>query len=101
MPNTVGVAAATDKVLAVVSTRAPLSNTAPAYKLPPTPAPPATVNAPVVVDVAEVALVILIALVVVKPLSVTVCKLLVFHTVTVPVFALTAVSVPAVSVCTP
>ena len=60
--------------------------------------PPATWRAPELAEVDEVASVMLIRLVVVKPLSVTVCKLLVFHTVTVPVFELTEVSVPAVNV---
>ena len=43
-----------------------------------------------------VAFVINIGLVVEYPLSVTVCNVLVFHMVTAPVLALTAVSVPAV-----
>ena len=67
----------------------------PTYKSPPIPTPPVIVNAPVVVPVAAVVLVILIALFVVAPLPVTVCKVLVFQTVTLPVLVLTAVSVPA------
>ena len=72
-----------------------------AYNVPPIPAPPATVNAPVVVEVAVVKFVIEIALVVVAPLLDTESNVLVFHTITVPVFELTLVSVPAVNVCTP
>ena len=64
----------------------------PTYKSPPIPTPPATINAPVVV------LVILIALLVVDPRLVTLCNVLVVHTVTLPVLVLTAVSVPAVRV---
>ena len=59
------------------------------------PVPPVTINAPVVVPVLDDTFVILIALFVVAPLPVTVCKVLVFHTVTFPVLVLTAVSVPA------
>ena len=73
----------------------------PTYTPPLTPTPPDTVSAPVAVLVLPVALVMFMALVVVCPRSVTVCKLLVFHTVIVPVLLLTTVSVPAVSVNTP
>ena len=62
------------------------------------PTPPATVNAPVVVDTLTEVLLIRIALVVLLPRLVIDCRVLVFHTVIVPVFELTAVSVPAVSV---
>ena len=62
------------------------------------PTPPVTTNAPVIVDILVEVLVIKIALVVLLPLLVTDCKVLVVHTVTVPVFELTAVSVPAVNV---
>ena len=65
------------------------------------PMPPLTTNAPELVEVELVVLSIDIALVVIAPLLVTDCNVLVFHTVIVPVFELTAVSVPAVNVCTP
>ena len=71
------------------------------YKLLPTPNPPATTKAPVVVLPEGVVLLINIALVVELPLSVTVCSVLVFHTVTTPVLVLTAVSVPATNAVTP
>ena len=57
---------------------------------PPMPTPPATCNASTEV------LAMNIALVVVCPLSVTLCNVLVFHIVTLPVLVETAVSVPAV-----
>jgi hypothetical protein len=53
-------------------------------------------NAPVLVPVLDVVFVIDMALVVVAPLPVTVCKVLVFQTVTAPVLLVIAVSVPAV-----
>ena len=59
------------------------------------PTPPTTVNAPVSVEVDDVVLITFIALVVVCPLLVTLCKVLVFQIVTIPVDVLTAVSVPA------
>ena len=73
----------------------------PTYKFSPMPTPPTTVNAPVVVDVDDVVFNTDTATVVDEPLLVTLCSVPVFHTVIVPVFALTAVSVPAVNVCTP
>ena len=75
--------------------------------LPPTnksfciPTPPLTINAPVVLFVALVGFVMLIALVVEFPLSVTDCRLLVFHIVTSPDCVETAVSVPANTLATP
>ena len=65
---------------------------------PATPTPPATINAPVVVLSLAAIEVILIALLVVDPRLVTLCNVLIFHTVTFPVLVLTAVSVPAVRV---
>ena len=62
------------------------------------PTPPCTLNAPVFVEVVSVSLLIKIALFVVAPKSVTVCKLAVDQTVTVPVDLDTAVPVPAVRV---
>ena len=73
----------------------------PTYNPPAIAAPPLTINAPSVVELAEVAFVIVILLFVLAPLFVTVCSVLVFQTVTVPVLLLIAVSVPAVNVCTP
>ena len=70
----------------------------PMNKLLPIPIPPSTINAPLSVAVVSVRSVILIALFVVAPKSVTVCKLAVDQTVTVPVDLDTAVPVPAVSV---
>ena len=72
----------------------------PTYKLPPIPTPPITCRAPVTVEVAAAVFVILMTLVVVEPLLVKLCSVLVFHTVTIPVDVLTAVSVPASIVLT-
>ena len=61
------------------------------------PIPPATYSALAENELVLVkVLLILIWLVVTLPLSVTLCKLLVFQIVTLPVLVLTAVSVPAV-----
>ena len=80
----------------MVNTFTPLLYISAACTSPPTPTPPATTNAPVIVEVLDNVLEILIALVVVCPLSVTLCNVLVFHIVMLPVEVLTAVSVPAV-----
>ena len=72
------------------------------YKLDPIPTPPCTYKALAeTVVVLAVALVIVTALLVVDPRLVTVCSVLSFHTITVPVELLTLVSVPAVNVWTP
>ena len=85
------------KVLAIVT--ASLTDTLPpTLKFPPMPAPPDTINAPLSVDIELVGSKIETVFVVLDPLLVTLCKSLVFQTVTVPVDELTAVSVPAVRV---
>ena len=88
------------KVLAIVNVFL-IDTLPPTFRFLPIPAPPVTINAPLSVDTELVESKIEIILVVLDPLLVTLCKLLVFQTVTVPVDELTAVSVPAVSVCTP
>ena len=70
----------------------------PTYKSPPIPTPPLTINPPVLVEVEFVLFVIDMTLSVVAPRSVTLCNVLVFQIVIVPVLLLTAVSVPAVIV---
>ena len=86
-------------VLSLVIPTCILPNLPPwAITSPPTPTPPVTCNAPLSVDVAAAAFSITTALVVLLPLSVMLCKVLVFQIVILPVLVLTAVSVPAVIV---
>ena len=73
----------------------PTVNWPPTYKSLPIPTPPVTINAPVSVELAVVALVTVMARFVVLPRSVTLCNVLVFHTVIYPLLVVIAVSVPA------
>ena len=79
----------------VVAVIADVTTWPPTYRLPPIPTPPATCRAPESVETEFVVLANSIALVVLLPLSVTLCKVLVFQIVILPVLVLIAVSVPA------
>ena len=88
-------------VLVVGITFPPTRISPPTYKFLPMPTPPVTINAADCVDVALVLLDMVIIRLVLDPLEVTVCNVLLFHTVILPVDVLTEVSVPAANVSTP